>query len=88
MPPKFVPDALAAGIPPDDVRRLFEKIAWLWANRKLIQHSPLKANLAGFFKRRLGDYRIIYTYDGEADDMVVHLVAPRDIVYKILSGKK
>ena len=38
-------------------------------------------NLTGFRKRRLGRYRIIYTFDADLDDMVIHLVDSRDTVY-------
>lgn len=87
MPLRFVPDALAAGIPPDDARRLFEKIAWLWTHRKETQHTALKANLTGFLKRRLGDYRIIYTYDSEADDLAIRLIDRRENIYKEMAKR-
>ncbi len=87
MPLRFVPDALAAGIPPSDARRLFEKIAWLWTHRSLIRHSPLRADLAGFLKRRLGDYRIIYTYDNSDDEMVIRLVDMRDNIYREMAKR-
>mgnify|MGYP001127080703 CR=1 FL=1 len=81
MPLLFAPDALD-GIPPNDRGTLIRKIDWLWINRMMIAHHPLRGDLAGFFKRRVGDYRIIYTYDNPVDEMVIHLVGLRDSIYK------
>ena len=77
----FDPDALR-DIPRQDVDRLLTKVAWLWEYREQVKHSPLRANLSGYFKRRLGNYRIIYTYDPNPDDMVIHLVGLRDDIYR------
>ncbi len=77
----FDPDALE-GIPRRDVERLLTKIDWLWEYRDRVRHSPLRANLCGYFKRRLGNYRIIYTYNSNPDDMVIHLVGLRDDIYR------
>jgi mRNA-degrading endonuclease RelE of RelBE toxin-antitoxin system len=87
MPLRFNPDALAAGISSDDARLLLDKIAWVWANRTVVRHTPLKANLAGFYKRAKGNFRIIYTYDNPTDEMIVHLVDRRANVYKEM-GKR
>ena len=44
-------------------QRILSKIKWLATNCMLINHEPLPGDLAGFYKRRVGDYRIIYTVD-------------------------
>jgi mRNA interferase RelE/StbE len=75
------PDSLK-GIPHQDLQRISVKIEWLYEHRALINHMPLSANLAGFYKRRLGKYRIIYTYDENPDDMVIRLVGLRDDIYR------
>lgn len=77
---RFHPEALT-GIPDKDAERLKARIDWLWANRLAVQHHPLRANLSGFYKRRVGDYRIIYTWDANPDDMVIRLVGTRDEIY-------
>jgi len=77
----FDPDALVS-VPRNDIDRVMKKIDWLWLNREYVTHEPLCENLAGFCKRRLGKYRIIYTYDNDADDMVVRLVGLRDTIYR------
>jgi mRNA interferase RelE/StbE len=80
----FAPDAFK-NIPGSEVDRLNRKINWLWVNRLLVKHEPLHWNLSGYFKRRLGNYRIIYTYDEASDEMVIHLVGLRDSIYQIVS---
>jgi mRNA interferase RelE/StbE len=81
MPLLFVPDALE-GIPQNEKDRLERKIDWLWVNRMVVTHLPLRGDLSGFFKRRVGNYRIIYTYDNPSDEMVIHLVGLRDSIYQ------
>jgi len=86
MPLRFDEDAFLPGIPEEDLRRLMGKIEWLWANRRVVNHSPLSGQLTGFFRRRLGKYRIIYTYDPNPDELVIRLVGPRDDIYKKAGG--
>jgi len=77
----FDPEAFSS-IPHSDADRILKKIDWLWLNREYVTHEPLGENLRGFYKRRLGKYRILYTYDNDSDDMIVHLVGLRDTIYK------
>ncbi len=77
----FHPDALK-GLSPQDARRIQDKIDWLWANRGAVNHFPLRENLSGFYKRRVGRYRVVYTYDSNPDDMVIRLVGSRDDIYR------
>jgi mRNA-degrading endonuclease RelE of RelBE toxin-antitoxin system len=82
MPLRFDKDAFLAGIPQEDIRRLMARIEWLWANRRLVKHSPLSGQLRGLYKRRLGMYRIIYSYDPNPDELVIRLVGTRDEIYR------
>lgn len=77
----FDPDALTS-VPRSDVDRIMKKIDWLWLNREYVTHETLSENLSGFYKRRLGKYRILYTYDNDSNDMVIRLVGLRDTIYK------
>ena len=79
--PLFAPDALS-GIPQVEGERILEKTDWLWDNRGIIIHHPLRHGLSGYCKRQLGRYRIIYSYDENPDEMVIHLVGTRDSIYK------
>ena len=69
-------------IPKHHLGRLMRKIDWLWVNRMVIRHHQLSENLIGFYKRRLGKYRILYSYDSDSDDMVIYLVGLRDTIYR------
>lgn len=77
----FAKDAFA-GIPDSDAQRLMTKIEWLWTHRRLVTHLSLSGSLSEFYKRRLGKYRIIYTYDPNPDVLTIHLVGTRDDIYK------
>ena len=82
MPLSYHPDALK-GVQPQDAKRLKDKIDWLWDNRDLVTHHPLKQNLVGYYKRRLSKYRILYTFDSTPDEMVIRRVGLRDDIYNI-----
>jgi len=77
----FDPDALSS-VPSKDAERILKKIDWLWLNREFVTHETLCENLSGFYKRRFGKYRILYTYDDGSDDLTIHLVGLRDTIYK------
>lgn len=78
---KFDPDALS-NIPKSDVDRVLEKIEWLWNNRTLIVHHPLRHELSGLYKRVFGKYRIVYTFEPNPDNMVIRMVGTRDTIYR------
>ena len=77
----FDSDALAS-IPRRDAPWLKAKIDWLWANRDVVNHFPLSENLSGFYKRRVGQYRIIYSFEANSDDMVIRRVGLREDIYQ------
>jgi len=71
-----------SGIPRFECEQLLDKIQWIWVNRRMIDHHPLRHDLIGFYKYRKGKYRIIYSYDDSSDEMIVLLVGTRDTIYK------
>jgi len=77
----FDPDALS-GISQVEGERILKKIDWLWDNRRIVIHHPLRHDLSGQYKRTLGKFRIIYSYDENPDEMVIRLVGTRDSIYK------
>jgi len=79
--PLFGPDALT-GLSEAECNRIKQKVSWLWDNRKEIIHHPLRHDFSGLYKRVLGKYRILYSYDEDTDKMVVHLAGTRDSIYK------
>ena len=78
---RFDPDAFC-DIPQSESERILNKITWLWDNRSIIIHHPLRHELSGFYKRTLGKYRVIYSYDENPDNMTIRLVGTRDTIYK------
>ena len=83
---RFDPDALS-GVGKSEGERILKKIESLWSNRRIVVHHPLRHELSGFFKRVVGKYRIVYSYDDNSDDMVIHLVGTRDTIYQIAIRK-
>jgi mRNA interferase RelE/StbE len=61
--------------------RIGNKINWLAENFEQITPMPLSANLAGFFKLRVGDYRVIYTFNEELMVITIHQVGHRREIY-------
>ena len=64
-------------------QRILSKIKWLATNCTLINHEPLSGDLAGFYKRRVGDYRIIYTVDSYRQFLEICAVGHRKDIYKL-----
>ena len=40
--------------------RIAKRVTWLADNFDSIRPEPSSANLAGFYKLRIGDYRVVY----------------------------
>jgi mRNA interferase RelE/StbE len=59
----FEPEAIADLDAMDKTtrQRIFRKINWLALNFEQAAPQGLSANLAGFYKLRVGDYRVMYT---------------------------
>lgn len=64
-------------------QRIFKKIRWLAENFDGISPEPLTGDWQGFYKLRVGDYRVIYMIQsGEQNVITVHFVRHRREVYK------
>ena len=63
-------------------RRLVNRIHWLAENLDAIQPTALRGDLAGLYRFRVGDYRIIYEILYDERTIVVHLVGHRREVYR------
>lgn len=44
-------------------QRILNKIRWLSKNLENLAPQALSADLSGLFKLRVGDYRVIYSFD-------------------------
>jgi len=67
----------------DEVRkRVIKKLDWLQRNFDKITPLPLSGKWQGFFKLRVGKWRIIYKKDEERREIIVFVIGKRDKVYK------
>jgi mRNA interferase RelE/StbE len=67
---------------PPVARRIAERIRWLAEHFEEITPEPLTGDLAGLFKCREGDYRILYEALRKEMLIVVHDVGHRRDIYK------
>ncbi|HYX12967.1 MAG TPA: type II toxin-antitoxin system RelE/ParE family toxin [Nostoc sp.] len=61
--------------------RILRKIRWLSENFEDLTPQPLSADLSDLFKLRIGDYRVIYSFDTEAQLITIHKVGHRREIY-------
>ncbi|QIR40923.1 type II toxin-antitoxin system RelE/ParE family toxin [Tolypothrix sp. PCC 7910] len=61
--------------------RIVNKINWLTENFDQITPQPLTADLSGFYKLRIGDYRVIYEFDSEKKTIFIDRVGHRREIY-------
>jgi mRNA interferase RelE/StbE len=80
--PLFYDSKVFENIPREDLGRIKKKIDWLWVNREYIKHLPLGENLAGFYKLRVGNYRVLYEYAVPNDEIRICLIGTRDTIYR------
>jgi mRNA interferase RelE/StbE len=80
---EFEPDAIAdlEKLSSTVRDRLLRKINWLATNFEETSPLGLKANLAGFYKLRVGDYRIIYDIEVENQRIVIIRIGHRSEIY-------
>ncbi len=63
-------------------RRIVQRINWLAANLDAIRLEALTGDLAGLYKLRVGDYRIIYQVLWDEETIVIHAVGHRREIYR------
>lgn len=63
-------------------QRILSKIRWLSTNCTFVHHEPLSGDLAGFYKRRIGDYRVIYMIDSYNQSVEICFIGHRKDIYK------
>ncbi|HEX9722291.1 MAG TPA: type II toxin-antitoxin system RelE/ParE family toxin [Candidatus Paceibacterota bacterium] len=63
-------------------RRVLQRLKWFMENFNNITPLPLGGEWRGFFKLRVGDWRIVYKPNYESYRIVVHRIDLRDKVYR------
>jgi mRNA interferase RelE/StbE len=61
--------------------RILKKIEWLSVNFGIISAIPLTGQWSGFYKLRVGDYRVIYEFDPENKLIIIARVGHRKEIY-------
>jgi len=62
--------------------RIFDKIIWLRDNFDQVVSLPLTNQWRGFFKLRVGDWRVIYNVSNKLKEITIQRIDRRDKVYK------
>ncbi len=80
----ILPEALKdlSKIDKPTAQRIADKLTWLSENIKSITLLPLKSSLSGFYKLRIGDWRVIYETDHNEKIVYVHKIGHRREIYK------
>lgn len=65
-------------------KRIVSKIQWFIKNFEYITPIPLGEPLKGFFKFRVGDWRVAYEIENDKKLITIHAIDNRDSVYKKL----
>ncbi len=63
-------------------RRIAERINWLAANLDNLKPIPLTGDLAGFYKLRVGDYRVLYEIIRVEQIIIIHKIGHRRDIYR------
>jgi len=81
---KFTSDAEAdlANLSKSIAQRILKKIRWLAENFDVITPEPLAGQWKNFFKLRVGDYRVLYTFNTITETITIHIIKHRSEVYK------
>ena len=62
-------------------RRVVKRLNWLVENLDEIKLEALTGDLAGFYKLRVGDYRVLYEILHEEQLIIVHAIGHRREIY-------
>ncbi len=82
----YEPEALAdlEKLSQDLRQRIVNKIDWLAENFEQIKPQPLSNHLSGFFKLRVGDYRVIYEVNPTEQTIIIDRVGHRSQIYDLM----
>ncbi len=64
-------------------QNIANKLGWLSQNIESIIPAPLKGKFKGKYKLRVGDWRVIYSFESATQIITIYAVSHRREVYKI-----
>ena len=62
--------------------RIVNRIRWLAENLDDVRPEALTGDLAGFYKLRIGDHRVVYEILHSYQMIVIHLIGHRREIYR------
>jgi len=65
-----------------EARRIVQRINWLASNFGTVKPEALSGDLAGFYKLRIGDFRVIYGILDAEQILLVHAIGHRREIYR------
>ena len=71
-----------ARLDPAVARRIVNRIRWFAENLADLKPEALTADLAGLYKLRVGDHRVVYEILHSEETIVVHLIGHRREIYR------
>lgn len=66
----------------DVAQRILNKLKWFLQNIGTVNFIPLEGNLAGLYKLRVGDWRVVYEVNHNDKVVIIHRVGHRKEIYK------
>jgi len=63
-------------------RRIAKRLAWLASNLDGIRPEAMTGDLSGFYKLRVGDYRVIYQILVNEQTVLIHAIGHRREIYR------
>jgi mRNA interferase RelE/StbE len=83
----FHPDAAKdiASLPPVMKERLKKAISERLMTEPTLYGKPLRATLKGYWKLRVGDYRVVFGIEGA--DLIIYAVSHRRKVYQLITRR-
>ena len=71
-----------ARLDPTIGHRIVNRIRWLAENLDDVKPEALTGDLAGFYKLRIGDHRVVYEILHSYQMIVIHLIGHRREIYR------
>ena len=80
---EFKPDAIAAlgKLTQAVAQRILNKIRWMSEHFDQLNPLPLTGDRSGLFKLRVGDCRVIYSFNRESKIITIHQIGHRREIY-------
>jgi len=62
--------------------RLLKRLRWFVNNFDSLQHESLSGEFSHYYRYRIGDYRVLYTFSKTERTITIRLIGHRKNIYK------